>query len=103
MQMDWAVGGGPCWWCGKPSLGRVWGQGDEQWMSICPECVRALKAALPDAPDWERVARQSILNIEHIAGLFGADVPGNRRKHAQAILAAAQRLVEATGHLQGET
>ena len=105
-MMDWARGGGPCWWCGRPSLGRVWGQGDEQWMSICPSCVEAMKAVLPDAPDWRMVYRntaRSIYNLAHAALYPTTASEYNPIPIAQAILEAAQRLVEAAGHLQEET
>ena len=90
----------PCWWCGKTPYGRVWGHAQRP-MAVCPACASALKAVLPDAPDWAEVAHQAALNIAHLAGLFECDVPGNKRKHAQAILEAAQRLVEAAGHSEG--
>ena len=91
----------PCWWCGKTPYGRVWGHAQRP-MAVCPSCASALKAALPDAPDWRAVYRntaRSIYNLAH-AALYPARDDA-LTSNAQAILEAAQRLVEAAGHSEG--
>ena len=91
-----------CWWCGEKASGRVWA-GDHHPMPICQSCAGALKAVLPDAPDWEREAMELAQAIEYRASWFRTDGGNNRPQRAQAILEAAQRLVEATGHLRHRT
>ena len=96
---------GSCVFCrldGTMKVGSTWD------IIVCLSCAGALKAVLPDAPDWDSVSREAVDAI-----ISGCEAIYNLKKQnlvapiptptAQAILEAAQRLVEAAGHLQEET
>ena len=91
---------GECLFC--PQSGTMEVSSPEWSIILCPSCAGELKAVLPDAPDWLKLfvaardeALTAVVELQHTL---------TRRADAAAqLLEAAQRLVEAAGHLQEET
>ena len=88
----------PCRGCGNLALHQL--RTPFGYIPICQSCAGALKAVLPDAPDWERAALTAAEEVENKASWFRMDGGTNKHQRAHSILEAAQRLVEATSHLQ---
>ena len=93
---------GECLFC--PQSGTMEVSSPEWSIILCPSCASALKAVLPDAPDWRAEALSAAIKVlgesDYLVDMLKAGgFTDNARPYVNNILEAAQRLMEAAGHL----